>query len=177
MFFVHGDPERQRRIRSILGIAILITIPCYCIGFIAVQQADNRPTPTITITATEENTATASATLNQTFTPTATGTATATPTLTLTPTATITNTSSPTPSQTLTPSPTASVTRRKRTLQQQRRFLQILQQTHPLPAKSRLRQPPLPRVKHQHRHPMGARVKSGFLMIGEHPKWKIALDY
>ena len=124
--------EQKRNLRFLFLVIILITIPCYCLGFVVLSLANRvsgieplptevvlptseQPTETVTLTNTPENMQTATL---ETQTATLTGTATITKTRFLTPTATITLTSTPTatathtvtPTDTATPMPTATAT-------------------------------------------------------------------
>ena len=58
--------ERRRRIRTILIIITLATLPCYCLGLVIMQigRAANQPTetPTLTLTPTDTSTPTATPT-------------------------------------------------------------------------------------------------------------------
>jgi hypothetical protein len=115
-----ADP--RMRLRAILIIIILATIPCYCIGLVAIMVApdggkiDQIPTPTLTLTSTYNfsvtpvlNTFTPSQTATVTETPSQTGTATNTPTHFIPPTWTPSITPTPTWTLTLVP-PTATFT-------------------------------------------------------------------
>ena len=110
-----SDPFARSRLRKVLVVVILATIPCYCAGLVAILLAPgaiNRAsgTPTFTSTWTPVVFATSNAydnlhpllsivtvTPSQTPTPTTTGTTTYTPTITQTPTITTTPTPSNTP--------------------------------------------------------------------------------
>lgn len=115
--------SKQKRIRYLLILAILITIPFYCLGLALLRI--NRPevvvtptlepgqptatrTPTITLTPYQTGTFTNTPTVTLTLTPTHTATSTLTPTITPTPTetATPTLTQTPSPTPTDTPPPT-----------------------------------------------------------------------
>jgi hypothetical protein len=109
----------KKRIRYMLILATLATLPCYCLGLVVLQVNRNRPpevTPTLTHTVTATATITltpyitltptSTATITQTATITETGTETQTPTITETPTETTTPTISETPSPTATATPT-----------------------------------------------------------------------
>ena len=126
--------EKLREIKSVhlyLGIAILLTIPCYCVGIMLYwNNIERGPTsnPTLTETVstisaqtitpsfTHPSIITQSATTTATITPTFTATRTYvlpptdTPTPTLTPTITSTFTSSPTATDTLTPTQSETAT-------------------------------------------------------------------
>jgi hypothetical protein len=108
-----SDPFARSRLRKVLVVVILATIPCYCAGLVAILLAPetiNRASGTPTFTSTWTPVVFASLTPSTTFTPlpfvtqtpslsptaTTTGTTTLTPTTTQTPT----NTTSPTPSNT-----------------------------------------------------------------------------
>ncbi len=94
--FEQLDPRRQRRYAILVGI-ILITLPCYCAGWIAIRRA-----PEVSLLPTETAT---SEPIVQTLTPSPTVTITAT--ITLTPTMTPTGfVPSPSPTTTITPTPT-----------------------------------------------------------------------
>lgn len=108
---------KRIRLRYILIIITLATLPCYCAGLIAVRAAGDRtptPTPTETPTVTPSPTITPSPTdiptitmtITPTDTPTHTETASPTPTETASPTATET----PTPTETTPALPTATET-------------------------------------------------------------------
>ena len=124
-----SNPLARRRLT--LFIIILATIPCYCIGLVAISLApDNSPTatpsPTFAATATvpsltfspdpsiftqtPSNTPTVTPTPTDTNTPTYTPSVTATETVFVPPTDTATNTMTFTPSPTWTPSSTPSRT-------------------------------------------------------------------
>jgi len=106
--------EVRARRRLVLIAITLATIPCYCIGFVALALVPSvsQLTPTVTETYTPGLTATGTLALptisgtpiifTETITNTPTPTATSTSTPTLTPTFTATNTFTQTP--TLTPS-------------------------------------------------------------------------
>lgn len=99
--------ERRNRIRSFLIIAIVATIPCYCLG-LAMLQVDsflNRPTRTPTNTYTPTITGTTAPPTDTPVPATGTVTVTLTPTLTFTPSLTFTAFLTPTTTITLTPSP------------------------------------------------------------------------
>ncbi len=121
-----SEAIRARRRLTLLMIT-LATLPCYCLGWIAVQLAPGPNAPTVTVTVSETLTptllswtdtpsqtpeiltVTASATLTET--PTLTSTVTNTPFLPPpTFTASLTFTPSFTPSPSLTPSPTYTFT-------------------------------------------------------------------
>jgi len=126
MIFAHTDPVKRQRVRYILVLVIIVTLPCYCVGFSAARWKLNRPaastatptslfatlTPLITSTKAADN-----------LTTTTTPTETSTPTHTLTPTETFTPfwivtrtplpftlTPSITPTQTASPTITPSIT-------------------------------------------------------------------
>ena len=98
--------SKRTRTRYMLTLLILITIPCYLLGFILLRldRGPLEPTPTITLTGTITSTATITLTPYLTRTATITPTASATPTITQTPTQTATV--SPTPEPSETPLPT-----------------------------------------------------------------------
>ena len=113
-------PDARARRRLTLTVIILATLPCYCIGWIAMTLAPDKIQLTPTVTQTDISGTTATGTLSI-QTPTisltpliVTGTITNTATFTPTATPTMTNTLSPTPFQpatgtytsTYTPSPT-----------------------------------------------------------------------
>jgi hypothetical protein len=101
--FMDPIQVKRTRLRYILIAITLVTLPCYCVGLIAVRAAGERtPTPTLTETATVSSTAT--------LTPSPTDTATITPTITITETATNTETASPTATETPTPTETETET-------------------------------------------------------------------
>lgn len=100
-----------KRIRYLLMLAILITLPCYCLGLVILRIDQTRPakvTPSVTLTPTRTSTITLTPYTNFTFTftPTITLTGTLKPTATPTRTATVT----PTPTMTNTVPPTATDT-------------------------------------------------------------------
>ena len=110
--------SRQKRTRYILILAILISIPCYCIGFAILKVKQSQPeeiTPTITLTATRTPTITrtpyitltpsVTATITQTYTASPTRTSTATRTFTPSPTNTSPPTETPIPIETETQPP------------------------------------------------------------------------
>lgn len=107
-----SNVARRARIRSILTIIILATLPCYCLGLVLLQigprgnDADATDTPTATLTGE----ASPSSTLEPSDTPIIfpTATETATPTITWTPS--VTPTLFEPPTRTPSPSPTASPT-------------------------------------------------------------------
>jgi hypothetical protein len=110
---------KRNRLRYILIVITLVTLPCYCAGLIAVRAAGERTstptateTPTVTPSATETpsptDSPTITLTITSTHTPTFTETASPTPTETSSPTVTETETSTPT--ATMTASPTATST-------------------------------------------------------------------
>src|SRR3990170_5258697 len=93
-----SDPTARNRFRFILAIITLATLPCYCLGLIAVSLAPERglvPTPTSTPTLTWTVTASPTGTLS----PTTTFTASPTATPTFTPTGTTTTTQTSTSTQ------------------------------------------------------------------------------
>lgn len=100
--------DRRTRIRTILIILILVTLPCYCLGFVVLQVGRELTKPTVTPTITATNTLAPA-----TFTPTQattvfippTATQTTTPTVTWTPTMTFTQFVPPTRTVTVTPTP------------------------------------------------------------------------
>ena len=104
------------RTRLILGIVILTTLPCYCVGMVMLWNANlvreqKTPTATSTPQGTLITTLTPSYTIpvispTVTFTPTITTTFTPTITYVIPPTRTFTATPSPLPTDTLAPSPT-----------------------------------------------------------------------
>ena len=118
------------RIHLYLGLAILMSIPCYCFGIFVYRRGvgtidDQKGTATITPSNPLENilsptftfpvttqTITVSPTVTPTFTPTTTYVLpdTETPTPTPSPTITSTLTSSPEPTETYTPSPSPTET-------------------------------------------------------------------
>lgn len=114
-----GSP--YRRLRIVLMMIILSTLPCYCLGFFMAAQAPRqRATATPALTPTGRKTFTVTPTLFQfptatftpflniitnTITPTASPTATATSTHTFTPSPSITSTPTLEPTFTETPSP------------------------------------------------------------------------
>ncbi|MBE0411142.1 MAG: hypothetical protein IBX69_15580, partial [Anaerolineales bacterium] len=78
---MHRDPAKRTRLRYILIAITLATLPCYCVGLIAVRAAGERtpiPTSTETPTVTSTPTITASPTDTTTITPTLTPTDTPT---------------------------------------------------------------------------------------------------
>ena len=101
--------SRQTRVRYLMTLLILITIPCYLLGFILLKldrgPQPNKPTrtptvtltsiPTITLTPYLTRTASITPTVTQTLMPTLTYTATATMTVTPSPTATSLPTATP----------------------------------------------------------------------------------
>lgn len=98
------DLSKKKRIRYFLTLAILITIPCYCLGFLVLRINQTRtpevaPTRTPTVTRTPTITQTPYITL----TPSETATVTETPTSTVTRTLTVTPTETVIPTLTLTP--------------------------------------------------------------------------
>ncbi len=119
---------RRARIRYILALIILATLPCYCIGlvYVWVRPVLSTPTPELAVTITRTGQATSlplptfiiptaivPPTLNPTevwFTPTRFVFPTMTPTEFRTPTATLTLTHTPTATFTLTSSPTNTYT-------------------------------------------------------------------
>ncbi|MDO9547008.1 MAG: hypothetical protein Q7J07_09720 [Pelolinea sp.] len=115
-----------KRVHLILGIAIIMAIPCYCFGLFMLWNSDNL-TESEKMTATQNVTEPGEITLAPTFTylfmtqtstltPTITPTFTATITYVLpvtdtpTPTITYTSTSTLQPTETLIPSPTNTAT-------------------------------------------------------------------
>lgn len=106
------EQSKQIRTRYLLVILILITIPCYVLGFVLLRlNREPKPptaTPVITQGVPAQDTFTPTITLTGylTRTPTITPTETVTPTETATPTATLTETPSPTPTETATPTET-----------------------------------------------------------------------
>lgn len=117
--------SKQKRIRYMLILAILVTIPFYCFGLflLRINQPPVKPTatpvvivvsatftPTITLTAYQTGTFTLTPTVTLTLTPTNTATPTKTLTPTETPTLTPTLTLTPTNTATQTPLPTATTT-------------------------------------------------------------------
>ena len=121
-----------KRIRYLLILTIIITLPCYFLGLVVLRINRNQPqeiSPTVTLTSTRTATVTltpivsltptitATVTQTNTVTQTSTNTTTATPsstlTVTLTPTETMTQTLIP-PTETVpvtsTPSPTITTT-------------------------------------------------------------------
>jgi len=118
------------RVHLYLGIAVLMSIPCYCFGIFVYRRGvgsidDQRGTVTITPSDPLENilsptftypvttqTLTVSPTVTPTFTPTITYVLpdTKTPTPSPSPTKTSTHTSSPEPTETYTPSPSPTET-------------------------------------------------------------------
>ena len=104
------------RTRLVLGIIILVTIPCYCLGMILLLNTNlERGQKTPTVTHTPEGILQASLTpsftipaISATVSPTPTITTTFTPTITyvLPPTRTPSPSPSPLPTDTLVPSPT-----------------------------------------------------------------------
>lgn len=98
---VKSDPSKRYRTRILLVIAILATLPCYCLGVIVLQFAPVHNLTTLTPTPTSTETLTPTAT--QTSTPTHTPFPTFTPTLTPTPTSTRTTTPTATSTSTFTP--------------------------------------------------------------------------
>jgi hypothetical protein len=127
-----SDPFARSRLRKVLVAVILLTIPCYCTGLVAVLLApggpghnsgSSTPLPSLTpvVYATQAPTTSftplpfiASATPSQTPTFTVTPTTSNTPTITQTPTASLTPTPSNTPfippTFTETPRPTITYT-------------------------------------------------------------------
>lgn len=106
------EQARQTRTRYLLIILILITIPCYILGFVLlrINRSPKVPSPTPVSTQgpplQDTNTPTITLTGYLTRTATVTPTETLIPSETLTPTSTITQTPSPSPS----PSETATET-------------------------------------------------------------------
>src|SRR5512146_1833625 len=101
------EPENPLARRRLILIAIVLaTIPCYCLGGIALMLAPQpgSVTPTATPTDTPTPTATGTTTPTITSSPSPTGTVSPTPTITLTPT--VTNTPFVPPTFTFTASPT-----------------------------------------------------------------------
>jgi hypothetical protein len=103
-----SDPFARNRLRKVLVVVILATIPCYCTGLVAVLLAPGNlirspgtPTPSYTWTPL----VTLTPTINFTSLPFVTITSGPTSTTTSTGTATSTPTITPTPSITATPSP------------------------------------------------------------------------
>jgi hypothetical protein len=104
------------RTRLILGIIILVTIPCYCIGMILLwntnlARGQKTPTATLTPEGTRMGSITPTFTLpalsaTVSLTPTITTTFTPTITYVLPPTRTASPSPSPSPTNTLIPSPT-----------------------------------------------------------------------
>jgi len=109
------DPIRRTRIRSVLIIVILATIPCYLLGLLILwisngTRSEGTPTPTITFEVSEP-TVFMTATLPVPTLIFDTATITSTPTISLTPSATKTYTiPSSTPTITFTPSNTPTPT-------------------------------------------------------------------
>ncbi len=111
--------SRHTRIRYLLTLLILITIPCYLLGFIMLRldrgPQPNRPTPTgtATITVTASITLTPYLTRTASITPTATATypPTDTPEPSLTPTQTPIPTETPLPTSTTEVPPAEEPTR------------------------------------------------------------------
>src|SRR5512137_310684 len=98
-----SDPFARSRLRKVLVVVILATIPCYCTGLVAVLLAPGNlirspgtPTPSLTWTPLVTLTPTinfttlpfVTITISPTPTTTTTGTVTPTPTITQTPTIT-----------------------------------------------------------------------------------------
>lgn len=83
--------RRRRKIRQILGIIILATLPCYCLGFFAlsagrtIRVGTHTPTPSITVTSSVTPTATRTRFVFPTATPSLLPSQTWTPTETFTP--------------------------------------------------------------------------------------------
>jgi hypothetical protein len=114
--FMASSVDRKTRIRSILIIIIIATIPCYLVGIVAlkvgqqVQTGAQTATPTLTLTQTPPPAATEiTPTEFVTRTPTVTSTATVTwtPSVTYTPFIPPTRTETPTPPPTNTPTETS----------------------------------------------------------------------
>ncbi len=128
-------PDDRQRLYLLLIGAILLTLPCYCLGFLLLVVAPSPATPmppptwtrfllaTLTPTATTHWTATpalpsatprlgasATFTASPTHRPVFTPTASRTPTRTNTPTQTVTRTSTPTQTATATRTPTQTAT-------------------------------------------------------------------
>jgi len=112
--------DRRARIRKILIIIIVATLPCYCLGFVVMQVGRELTKPTVPPTLTETfapppatNTPTVVTTVftlptaTETPTPTVTWTPTLTFTLFIPPTRTPTIAPTDTPVPTDTPAPTA----------------------------------------------------------------------
>jgi hypothetical protein len=93
--------RNRRRLYGILIGIILVTIPCYCAGLVAIRRAPQHVTPTASIGPTFTQ-----APFIASPTPTSTAALTATPTRTITPTPFV----PPTPTPTFTPEPTKTPT-------------------------------------------------------------------
>lgn len=108
--------EQQKSVYLFLVALILLTLPCYCLGFLALQFSSTgptRPTATPTVRMTVSPTATASPTAivpTPAASPSPSPTASATPTSVPSATPTPTLTPEPSPSPTLTPTPEATPT-------------------------------------------------------------------
>lgn len=107
------DLSSTKRVRYLLILTILITLPCYFLGLVVLRINRSQPqgvSPTVTQTSTRTATITLTPyrSLTPTSTATVTNTSTITPTLTNSPTATATMTPTETliPSETLTFTPT-----------------------------------------------------------------------
>jgi hypothetical protein len=108
--------KQLNRIHLIMGAIILMTIPCYCLGFLLLwnikqERVESTPSASPTVEETKAPLITAtytvqSATATITLTPTLTATFTPTITYVLPPTRTLSPT--PAPTETVTPSPTAT---------------------------------------------------------------------
>ena len=104
------------RTRLILGIVILATLPCYCLGMVMLWNTNlvreqKTPTSSFTPEGTSLTTLTPTYTIpvispTVTFTPTTTTSFTPTITYVIPPTRTFTLTPSPLPTETLAPTPT-----------------------------------------------------------------------
>lgn len=106
--------KEVRRIHLVLGVIVLLTIPCYCIGLVVFwndrldrpgEDSPDELTPTVTLASDITATYTYPA-----LTSTVTETATITPTFTSTITYVLPPTETPTPTSTFTASPTSTNT-------------------------------------------------------------------
>jgi hypothetical protein len=106
-----SDPFARARLRKVLVIVILATIPCYCAGLVAILLAPSRireanVTPTLTSSSTAVVFATQTSTIFTSLTPTGSSTPSQTPTSTSSATTTNTPTITQTPTISATPIPT-----------------------------------------------------------------------
>ena len=101
--------SRTRKIRVILGVIILATLPFYCLGLIMLQ-GQNMANRTRTATPTETREVAASNTPRPTWTGVITATASITPSPTITWTPSVTPTAFRTPTRTITLTATITLT-------------------------------------------------------------------